>query len=110
LARKQSIIKVNYTPDAVWNFRAKSGFRALGLNDKAGSAVPALIAIAREGISPVSQSCAIQSLGFIGPQAKAAVPPLLQWAANTNDALRISARAALLEIDPAAAAKAGINY
>ena len=110
LARKQSIIKVSYTPDAVWNFRAKSGFRALGLNDKAGSAVPALIAVARERISPVSQSCAIQSLGFIGPQAKAAVPSLLQWATNSNDALRISARAAVLEIDPAAAAKAGIKY
>jgi hypothetical protein len=82
----------------------------LGLNDKAGSAVPALIAVARERISPVSQSCAIQSLGFIGPQAKAAVPSLLQWATNSNDALRISAKAAVLEIDPAAAAKAGIKY
>lgn len=51
----------------------------------------------------------IQSLGALGPAARGVVPTMLQWATNSNEAVRRAATNALLHIDPEAPAKAGIT-
>jgi hypothetical protein len=82
-------------------------FYLLGTN--AQTAVPALIEIADEDISLISRLRAIESLGYIGPPAKEAVPSFLRWATNPDISVRNMARAWLLRIDPEAAAKAGVR-
>jgi hypothetical protein len=71
------------TPAASWNAAAYHGFAALG--ESAQSAVPSLIEIVNQNISPTSQGCAIASLGAIGPSAKEAVPTLLRWGTNASE-------------------------
>jgi hypothetical protein len=83
-----------------WNCAAIFGFKALGTNAQA--AVPELVRIANQNISVVSRSGAVQSLGYIGPPAKQAVPEVMRWATNKD----IVAIWALIRIDPEAAAKA----
>jgi hypothetical protein len=72
LARRQHIIKLEYTTAEGWNGAGKYGLVVLGT--KAESAVPALIEIVNRNISPMSQASAITVLRNIGPQAKEAVP------------------------------------
>lgn len=79
------------------------------LNTNAQAAVPELIQIAKENISTSSQVMAIVALGDIGPKARQAVPYLLQWSTNKTSEVRTFARLALVDIDPEAAAKAGIT-
>ena len=107
LAARQHIIKIQYKPARFWNSTGSYGFRMLG--SSAQSAVPALIKIVDENISPVSQSCAIDALGVVGPAATEAVPSLLRWATNANVQVRSSAMKAVCRIDPEAAHKAGIK-
>jgi hypothetical protein len=52
---------------------------------------------------------AINALGGIGPPAKGAVPLLMGWATSARLRVAVNAKAALLQIDPEAAAKAGIT-
>ena len=66
-AQRQPIITMDYTRADEWNWAARRGFEVLGA--KAQSAVPALIEIANQNISPESQYWAIDALGFIGPSA-----------------------------------------
>jgi hypothetical protein len=106
LALRQHIINFDYTSDTGWNLVAVHGFSILGTNAQA--AVPALIGIANQNISPYSKSGAITALGYVGPSAKEAVPSLLRWATNADLEVRFSATNALRNIDPEAAAKAGI--
>ena len=106
LVQKQHIFKVHYSPAWELNSMGSFGFSVLGTN--AQSAVPELIEIANRNISPHSQTCAIFSLGCIGPSAKAAVPSLLRWAVTNANRTAPFATDALFRIDPAAAAKAGI--
>jgi HEAT repeat protein len=96
LAKRQHIIKIEYTTAQELNYRAACAFRALGV--EAQSAVPALIEIANRNISPASQCRAIESLGSIGPSAKEAVPSLLGWATNADSEVRDHAITALVEI------------
>jgi hypothetical protein len=49
------------------------------------------------------------SLGAFGSQAKSAVPAILKELQSTNLAARKNATNALKQIDPAAAAKAGVK-
>ena len=107
LAQKQHIIKIQYIPAVLWNAYGCWGFDLLGADGQ--SAVPALINIADENISPKCQIYAIQSLAYIGPSAKKAVPALLRWATNANEEVRYHAKSSLRRIDPEAAAKAGIK-
>ena len=94
LARRQHVITIAaHTPALDWNDAGAHGFRELGA--KAQSAVPQLIDIVGEDISPDSQSCAICALGYIGPSAKAAVPSLLRSATNADVGLRCAAIEAL---------------
>lgn len=107
LLQRQHIIKIEFTPAAAWNAAAASAFWLLGTN--AQTAVPALIQIADQDISPESQRSAIYSLAGIGPAAKEAVPSLLRWTTNADPMVRNTARFSLFVIDPEAAAKAGIT-
>lgn len=107
LLQRQHIIKIELTPAAAWNAAASSAFWLLGTN--AQTAVPALIQIADQNISPESQRSAIYSLAGIGPAAGAAVPSLLRWTTNADPMVRNTAKFSLFAIDPEAAAKAGIT-
>ncbi len=93
LAGRQHILKIEYPPAGEWHYVASKAFWVLGTN--AQSAVPALIEIANQHISPNSQYCALASLGHIGPSAKEAIPSLLGWATNANTSLRVGAIYAL---------------
>jgi hypothetical protein len=105
LLARQHVITVDYTPAEDWNKAALVGVQVLETN--AQTAVPDLIEFAKQDTSPSSQYIAIASLGYIGPQAKQAVPYLLQWA--TNRTLKRFAIPSLWRIDPEAAVKAGIT-
>jgi HEAT repeat protein len=106
LLARQQVVKVHDIPAEVWNELASCGFEALGANAQA--AVPELIEIANQNISWESKSSAIESLGYVGPPAKQAVPCLLKWSTNQPSRVSASAKRALVRIDPEAAAKAGI--
>ncbi len=107
LARSQHIINIQCEYAGRWNQIAEYAFSCLGTN--AQTAVPALLRIAEENISPTSRSYAIETLGWIGPPAKEAVPSLLLWATNEVVPVRRYARFSLLRIDREAAARAGIT-
>ena len=98
LVKTQHIIKIDieYAAPEVWSAVAEYGFHLLGA--KAESAVPALIEIANQNISVVSQCRAIHALEFIGPSAKEAVPVLLRCATSPDATRRGSAVAALGKI------------
>jgi HEAT repeat protein len=96
LARRQHIIKIEYTSAPEWHHRARHGFEVLGA--QAQGAVPALIDIANQNISRTSGLDAIDALGFIGPSAEQAVSPLLRWAANADSQTRCNAIFALGKI------------
>ncbi len=82
LARKQHVITVRYVGADVRTFVAARPFLALG--PEAKGAVPELIEIFDQNISPVSQADIAEIFAFIGPEARAAVPSLLRAVGNTN--------------------------
>ena len=65
LARSQHIINIQCEYAGRWNQIAAYAFSCLGTN--AQTAVPALLRIAEENISPTSRSYAIETLGWIRP-------------------------------------------
>jgi hypothetical protein len=81
LARKQHLIKFGYTDDYLSNGQAARAFDSLGADAK--EAVPELIKIFEQNISPNSQNYTAWSLGAIGPAASQAVPTLLGGTTNT---------------------------
>ncbi len=82
---------------AIWRHEeAEYAFEMLGTN--AVSAVPALIRIYEQDISPSSQRCAALSLGHIGRGAQAAVPALIQRFTHTNSDVRFYAVSAVMSI------------
>jgi len=93
LAKRQHLIKIEYTPAETLNWAALHAFQVLGA--KAQSAVPGLIKIVNQRLSPPSQTCALGSLGAIGPPAKEAIPSLLQWVTNADSHLRLGVIVAL---------------
>ena len=96
LARRQHIIEIDFARAEGWNDAALTGFHLLG--SKAQSAVPALIEIANQNISPPSRNDAICALGMVGPSAKDAIPSLLQWTTNADWKGRMYAIRSLYEI------------
>ncbi|MDB6035523.1 MAG: repeat-containing protein [Verrucomicrobiales bacterium] len=96
LARKQSVIRVHHRDARLRNEEAEYAFRILETN--AAGAVPGLIRIYQERISPSSQMCAALSLGHIGPMARAAVPVLLRNFTDTNSDVRFYAVSAVYHI------------
>ena len=80
----------------------------LGSDDE--SAVPELIEIIRQDISPSSECCAILALSCVGPRAQKDVPLLQELLTSAQDAsVRFCVTNAICSIDPEAAAKAGIK-
>jgi HEAT repeat protein len=85
-AMRQHLIRINYIPADELNYRACSGFGALGA--KAQSAVPALIEIASRNRSRASRWYAIQALVLVGPPSQEAIPLLSGWATNADGSVR----------------------
>jgi hypothetical protein len=96
LAKKQRLIKIHFVPAAERNVEASRAFIVLG--DVAKGAVPALLKLCNENIS-VDSRCAIEdSLAWIGPAAKPAIPVLLHATTNSAPKVRANALWALGEI------------
>ena len=95
LARKQHLIRVHFVPAEQHNHAAYLAFRKLGA--RADVAVPALIEIYEQKLSPSSQQAAARSLGSIGPSAKRAIPVLILGMTDTNALLRIDILRALAD-------------
>jgi hypothetical protein len=95
-AAQRRFLHFHYTKPNLINVRATWGFHELG--PRAASAVPELVKILEQNISPESEWQTANALGFIGPEAKAAVPLLLRAAQSTNDSFRGSAFWALAGI------------
>lgn len=98
LAQRQHIINVEHMPPQIGYYGASYAFGVLGTN--AYTAVPELIKIADDNISQPSQTCAIESVGYVGLPTGEAVPALLRWATNSNPQVRSWARSGLDRIDP----------
>jgi HEAT repeat protein len=79
-------LKLSYTPSFLINIQAQEAFRFLG--PSAATAVPELIGILDQQISPHSEVSTALALANIGPEAKAAVPSLLSMATSTNEFVR----------------------
>ena len=86
---------------------------ARGLFDAAEAAQRAklvqTVSAALDSDSAAGRKRAAQILGAFGPAAKAAVPALVQSLRDRENAVRAAAAAALKQIDPKAAAKAGVR-
>jgi len=95
LFRKQHFIKFHHIPAEEHNHAAYLAFRKLGAS--ADVAVPALIEIYEEKLSPSSQQAAARSLGSIGPPARRAIPILILGLTDKNALLRIDILRALAD-------------
>jgi len=73
---------------------AAQGFEILGV--EARGAIPDLIGVYRENISPVSQDSTCHALAAMGPAAREAIPWFLKSATNSTEAERKTAIWALL--------------
>jgi hypothetical protein len=99
LAQKQHFIHINYIPADELNYRACSAFGVL--RAKAQSAVPAMIRIYEQNISPASQFYVSRALIAIGPDAtRTAIPAFLRGAANSNLLVRKSGRSRRSMMNP----------
>jgi HEAT repeat protein len=93
------------------HFHRWAATRILGdIGPAASAAVPRLIEVLR-GVDPGERMHAAQALAKMGPEAKAAVPALLEIVVDSIEAhfIREAAEAAVLKIDPQAAARVGIR-
>ena len=100
LSQKQHFFRVPYTHPTIYYSEARDGFRALG--PLASNAVPELVKIYDQNLSPMSQATIAGIFGTIGPAAKAAVPSLVRELVNTNGSVRNNAIVALgrIHADP----------
>jgi hypothetical protein len=96
VARKQSLIRVRHRYAHQRNEEAEYAFQILGTN--AAAAVPGLIQIYQQRISPSSQRCAAMALGHIRSAARAALPVLLKDFGHTNGEVRFYAVSAVCAI------------
>ena len=95
-AQKQHFIKIDYVSASERNIQAVYGFQKLGSKGK--DAVPALIALCEQNISRTTREAIPAALGWIGPEAKQAIPVLLPNATNANPFVRGNAIYALGQI------------
>jgi HEAT repeat protein len=94
LAEKQQLIKISRSRPDDLNYMAGSAFVVLG--PSASNAVPALIQIFDQKLSPMSRANTAQALGYIGPPAEKAIPSLMRELGNTQkDSVRTSCAIAL---------------
>lgn len=90
---RQHWIQIRPFPAVFTTRQAATAFRALG--GAASDAVPALIRIYRDNISPDSQGACVEAMGGIGPAASAAIPDMMSAAAQSNHYVRAVAVLAL---------------
>jgi HEAT repeat protein len=89
LLQRQRVVKIHYTPAERRNQAAYFAFLRLGKSGTGAElAVPQLIEIYEERISPFSRQCAATSLGAYGPAARSAIPVLLRGLSDTNVLVR----------------------
>jgi len=79
-----------------------------GIHARPDLALPALVKSLSDPIDTIRAE-AIAGLGAFGTNAQSAVPDLLKALADPSPAVRNNAASALQQIDPEAAAKAGVN-
>ncbi|MHB8523161.1 MAG: HEAT repeat domain-containing protein [Limisphaerales bacterium] len=96
LARNWRVLPIRYRYASTRNEEARYAFETLG--PSAASAVPALIEIYQQDVSPDSRRCAASALASIGPSAQAAVPVLLRDFTHTNGQVRFDAVTAVSHI------------
>jgi HEAT repeat protein len=96
LAQKQHVIKIHFIPAPERNTEASRAFIVLG--DSAKGAVPELVKLLQENLSPESRSEVEDALTRIGPAAEPALPLLLRAATNSNPRVRANALWALGQI------------
>ena len=96
LARRQSVVPVRHVSSASLHERAALGLTVLG--HQADSAIPDLIQIYDQNLSPDSQASVVRVLALLGPSARAAVPSLIRGATNTNEVVRANVIYALGKI------------
>ncbi len=109
LLDRQNVVQVEFTPAEDWNLAAMLGL--LEIRSNAQSAIPGLIAIIDENVSESSFRNAVNALEAIPcrPLQKGYVPALKRWLTNADPPLRSYAYYQLLDLDPKAAAEAGIS-
>jgi hypothetical protein len=76
----QPFLRIHFTSASDLNLDATCGFFVLG--GDARNAVPKLVKILDQNVSPESEGCTAMSLACIGPGAKAAVPSLIRAATS----------------------------
>jgi hypothetical protein len=96
MAQRHRWTRINYRYAMPRNEEAEYAFKALGTNGM--GAVPGLIKIYEEDISPSSQRCAALALGHIGASAQAALPALIRRFNHTNSDVRFNAVTAVIHI------------
>lgn len=95
-ARQHGWTRTQYRYAMSRHEEAQYAFRMLGTN--AASAVPELVRIYEQDISPSSQRCAALALGHIGRGAQAALPALIGRFTHTNSEVRFYAVSAVMDI------------
>lgn len=88
LARAQDFIKIRYTPAA--NRRSQAAAALSELGPLAADAVPVLLEIYEQNLSPQSQTMCTDVMTWIGPGAKAAIPALIRGMTNQDEDVRCS--------------------
>lgn len=96
VSRRRRWTSINYRYALQRNEEAEYAFQVVGTN--AVSAVPALIKIYEDNLSPSSQRCAALALAHIGRGAQAAVPIFLRRFNHTNADVRFYAVSAIMTI------------
>ena len=96
LNAKQSLIQINLTEAGIIRFRAVEGYRALG--SEAKESVPTLIQLMNSERNAEVRADVATALGWIGADAKAAIPAISKATQDPNATLRSSAIAALANI------------
>lgn len=93
---RQSLLRLPVTPAQVYRGRAMWGYSSLGPTAKAD--VPKLIQLMNSQKSPEVRCCIAGALGLMGPNARDAIPVLMNAVTNQNADVRRSAVVALHNI------------
>lgn len=93
---KQSLLRLPVTPAEVYRGRAMAGYSLLG--GAAAADVPRLIQLLNSQKSTEVQCCIAGVLGSMGPNAREAIPALMNAVTNQNAGVRRSAVFALRNI------------
>ena len=96
LAQKQTVIKIDFVSAEEKQGEAYEAFWWLGA--EADSAIPELIQIFDENISPTSQHYTLLTLADMGPAASAATPSIVRAMSSTNEDVRSLIMVALISI------------